>query len=89
MPRFGRRHAVLSIVFLVGIGLGRLVLPRLEPRSEVTAILRARNGECGFATATIDYLFAQPRLLTDGGEGLQCGERWQLSDNGYLFCECL
>ena len=67
---------------------GRFALPALEWRDETTAILAARNGECGYAFSTTKYFLGQPLSRTCGGDGMKCGERKQLSGDGYIACEC-
>ena len=83
-----RRFLVLAGVFMLGTALGRFVVPRFEWRTEVNAIAHARNGECGFAVSTTEFLLGQPRRRIDGGKGLQCGERWPLSKDAFIYCEC-
>jgi len=75
-------------VLLVGIGLGRFVVPLLEVRSEITAIVLTSRKGCSFGTSETTFFLGQPRELTDGGIGLECGERKQLSRNAFLYCEC-
>lgn len=75
-------------VLLAGAGIGRFVIPRLEVRSEVTAIIRSGRGRCSVAMSTTTYFLGQPRDLIDGGLGLECGERRRISDDAFLYCQC-
>ena len=86
-PRIRSLLAVGGSIVL-GVIVGRLLLPRLEPQSEITAIVRAVDNHCFFATSTTESILAQPRYLLDGGKRLECGERWPLSDRAFIYCEC-
>jgi len=79
---------VFAGVLLLGMALGRFVVPLLEWRDEVTVIVHARDNECGFALSTTEFLLGQPRRLIDGGKGLQCRERWPLSKKVFVYCDC-
>jgi len=83
-----RRASLVAGVLLAGVVLGRFVVPRLEARSEITAIVRSSRGRCSFATSTTTFLLGRPRDLIDGGMGLACGERRQMADGVFLYCEC-
>lgn len=83
-----RRLLVLGGCILVGIGVGRFVVPRLELRREVTALVRSRDNYCHFNLSTTESIVGQPLYLIDGGKILECGERWRLSDQGFIYCDC-
>jgi hypothetical protein len=83
-----RRVAMFAGVLLVGIGLGRFVVPLLEVRSEITAIVLTSRKSCSFGTSKTTFLLGRPRELIDGGIGLECGERKQISKDAFLYCEC-
>jgi hypothetical protein len=83
-----RHIAMLAGVLVLGILLGRFAVPRLELRSEITAIVSTSKKGCGFATSKTTFVLGQPWELIDGGIGLQCGERRQISKDAFLYCEC-
>jgi hypothetical protein len=83
-----RRRLALVGSVLLGVALGRLLLPRLEVQTEITAIVRTNKDFCSFATSTTESLLGQPLYLIDGGEIVKCGERRRLSSESFVYCEC-
>jgi hypothetical protein len=85
---FTRRVAAFAGILLVGVGLGRFVVPLLEIRSELTALVLTSKGRCSFGTSETTFFLGQERELTDGGILLKCGERRQITKDAFLYCEC-
>ncbi len=83
-----RQYAVWALILLVGIGLGRFVVPLLEWRDETTAIFFTKKGECGYALSTTEFFLGRPRNLVDGGDSVKCGDRKPLSRDAFIACEC-
>jgi hypothetical protein len=83
-----RRATAFAGVLLVGIGLGRFVVPLLEVRSEFTALALTTRGRCWFATSETTFFLGQEQKLIDGGIRLECGERREIKKDAFLYCDC-
>jgi hypothetical protein len=88
MGTVARRLLVVGVSALLGLGAGRLLVPRLEPFNEITVIVRARDNHCFFNTSSTQHVLGRATYLVDGGERLECNERWRLSDRSSIYCEC-
>ena len=88
MSTLARRLLIVGVSASLGLGAGRFLVPRLEPFGEITVIVRARDNHCFFNTSTTQHLLGRATHLVDGGERLECNERWQLSDRAAIYCEC-
>ncbi len=83
----GRSSFRLAMAASIGILFGRFVIPALEIKEETTAIIQGKE-YCFFPTAVESYWLTIMLSLADGGKGLKCNERIELTKGTFLYCEC-